>query len=184
MKTRTKNVLIAKAGEVIDREEILADGCRFLVRVRTGTVLVRLLYGESVRWTLHGQAVVPGKTIPVEEQPRIIFQPNRSGDKFHCEIPFVITYSLALRLRVRLETIIGDLKEECFQMCIVRPRIDVRVWLCKQVCGSLFPTLFQILRFDIVRGFRDWIVWYVRLPNKMNLGAESANITVKAKVRT
>jgi len=184
MKNRIKNILIAKAGEATDREEILADGCRFLIRVRTGNVIVRLLYGESVHWSLHGKAVLPGETVPVEDQPRLIFLPNRVNDQFHCEIPFVVTYSLALRLRLRLETIIGDLTEEYFQLRVRRPRINAKVWLCKQVCGSLFPTLFQILRFDFIRGFRDWLVWYVPLPNKMYLGADSANITFKANVRS
>lgn len=178
----TPTVLIDKAGQLVNQDEILVDGCRFRIKVRQGSVLLRLLYSESVRWSVPYRAVFPGHSVPASEgRSTVLFFPTLDGDTFHSAVPFVITYSLGLKIMQRLKTLEGDLREEYTQLSLRCDRSRSMIWLTEQVIGSLGPTMWQLFRYDIVAGLRDFLLWHMPIPSKTQLGAASATITFTAK---
>jgi hypothetical protein len=158
------NVFIEEDGIFVRQAEIKdpLEGSHLKIKLSSGVVIVRVLNRRpgvapsfEMRFLSSG-ARLGGRS---SKARLVVWMPPFVNGETNGAVPFLVTWSFALCVSFRVKAIVGDLAEEYAQKRLSLGKSTARIWLSKQILGSIGQAIWQILRYDLRTGLNGWRVW-------------------------
>jgi hypothetical protein len=171
MAVNSSSIFLEKDGILVNQVEIRnpSDGSHCKVKLIGGKVIMRMLVGGSGTGpSIPVQAVLPGHEVRGSNGKArlILLLPPPKNGKIEASFPIFVTCSLNMAVSRRLRNILGDIVEEYAYWKLRRGKSRAKMWLTRQVLGSIGPIIWQIVRYDLRTGLNGWKVWGLSFPSR------------------